>query len=149
MDFEDENENDLPLCSPIPETAISSPNPKKLCSVKQDEHMSNADILKAIQELTCRFISIEKKICQNTADIITINENIEGIDHEMKTKMRKNTFCELTDIRSKEKNRRCRTLQSSLESEAYGLPELSIKHFLIDSVHALVVTRKTEAQNLL
>lgn len=82
MDFE--NGVLLPLCSPLPDTPVPSPNPKKLCVSSQEENVSNADILKAIQELACRFTSLEQQINRNTADIVTIKENVEGIDHQTK-----------------------------------------------------------------
>lgn len=47
--------------------------------------MSNPDILKAIQELTSRSTSLEQNISKNTADILSIKENVEGMDHWMKT----------------------------------------------------------------
>lgn len=46
--------------------------------------MSNSDILKAIKELACRFTSLEHNIKKNTADIVTIKDNVEGMDHQMK-----------------------------------------------------------------
>lgn len=74
----------MPLCSPLPETPLSSPHHKKICTDSQMEEVSNADILKAINELSVRFTSLELKINQNAADIVTIKENVEGIDHQMK-----------------------------------------------------------------
>lgn len=81
MDWDD----DSPLlCSPLSDTPLSSPNPKKACS-KDNSDVSNADILKAVQHLTSRFISLEQKISQNTEEIVAIKKNIEGIEHEAKT----------------------------------------------------------------
>lgn len=83
MDFE--NENELPVCSPLPDSPLASPNPKKVCSNSQDERVSNADILNAIKELSSKFSSLETKINQNSADICIFKDNIEGMDHQMKT----------------------------------------------------------------
>lgn len=74
----------LSLCSSLPETPVSSPNSKKACARDNDE-VSNADILNAIHHLTSRFISLEQKISQNTEEIVAIKENIEGIEHMAKT----------------------------------------------------------------
>lgn len=82
MDWNDDSP--LSLCSPLPDTPLSSPNSKKACS-RDNEEVSNADILKAVQHLTSRFISLEQKISQNAEDIVAIKENIEGIEHMAKT----------------------------------------------------------------
>lgn len=75
----------LSLYSPLPETAISSPHLKKMSSSNHDNEVFNKDILKAIQELASRFISLKQKISKNTADIRVINENVEGLEHLIKT----------------------------------------------------------------
>lgn len=47
--------------------------------------MSNADILRAIQELTSRFTSLELKISKDTIDMVSIKENVEGIELQVKS----------------------------------------------------------------
>ena len=64
MDFE--NKSMLPVYSPIPESPLASPIPKKVCSSSQEETVSNADILNAIKELSSRFSSLEKNINKNS-----------------------------------------------------------------------------------
>lgn len=78
------DDSPLSLCSPLPETPMSSPNSKKGCARDNDE-VSSADIMNAIQHLTSRFISLEQKISRNTEEIVAIKENIEGIKHIAKT----------------------------------------------------------------
>ncbi|KAL7373280.1 hypothetical protein ABVT39_002870 [Epinephelus coioides] len=72
-------------CVHLPDSPLASPNPKKVCSNSQDERVSNADILNAIKELSSKFSSLETTINQYPADIGIIKDNIEGIDHQMKT----------------------------------------------------------------
>ena len=78
MDFEDDT---LPLCSPLSGTPASSPNPKKICPSSKEMTVSNADILKAIQELTSRFTSLEQKLNENSTDIV----EVEWINFQIKT----------------------------------------------------------------
>ena len=83
MDCNDDSP--LSFCSPLSDTPFSSPNSKKTCSRDNDDEVSNADILKAIQHLTSRFVSLEQKISQNTEEIAAIKENIGGIEHMVQT----------------------------------------------------------------
>lgn len=86
MNFTEEEQT---LCSPLLETPVSSPNPKKMCANVSAENgndeVSNSDILHAIHELANRFSCLEKKITKNSADIKDIKEHIEGLDFQTKT----------------------------------------------------------------
>lgn len=60
------------LCSPLPETPLNSPSPKKVrteISKKGAENVSNADILKAIHGLNDQFSKFEETVNKNTAEI--------------------------------------------------------------------------------
>ena len=68
----------------LPETPLVSPHPKKSGQVTE-RRVSNADILKAMQELSSRFISLEQKMNTNTVDTVVIKEKLKGINDQMKT----------------------------------------------------------------
>ncbi len=106
-----DNANPLPLCPPLPDSPLASPNPKKVCSVSLEENVSNADILNAIKELSSKFSSLEAKINKNSADIGTIKDNIGEMDHSMKA-----TFVAVNAV-----NQRISKLESKTEdAERYS-----------------------------
>ena len=78
----DPDDNFLGLCSPLPDTPINSPNPKKVCASKNE--VSNADILKAIFELKERFSAFEQRINNNSADITLVKEEVKGLGFQAK-----------------------------------------------------------------
>lgn len=83
MDMDEDST--LTLCSPLPESPLKSPYPKKVChNSKEEESVSNADILRAIQELTSRFTSFEQKISKNTTDIVS-KESLKCIELKVKS----------------------------------------------------------------
>lgn len=71
------------LCAPLPDTPTKSPNPKKVCT-KEEEAVSNADILKAIKGLNDRFLKFEEMVMKNTAEIAKVQENVKGLEIQCK-----------------------------------------------------------------
>ncbi|CAM4416020.1 unnamed protein product [Leuciscus chuanchicus] len=75
------------LCSPLPETPLNSPSPKKVrteTSKKGAENVSNADILKAIHGLNDRFSKFEEMVNKNTAEIVVMQENMKDLGMQCK-----------------------------------------------------------------
>ncbi len=72
------------LCTPLPASPLQSPNPKKICSEKNEEPISNADILKAINNLNDRFSNFEKMVLKNTAEIEVVKENVKNLEMQSK-----------------------------------------------------------------
>lgn len=72
------------LCVPLPASPLQSPNPKKHCSNKEEEPVSNSDLLKAINSLNDRFSNFEKMVLKNTAEIETVKENMKGLEMQSK-----------------------------------------------------------------
>lgn len=50
------------LCSPLPLSPLQSPNLKKSCPEMEDQAVSNADTLKAINNLNERFSKFEERV---------------------------------------------------------------------------------------
>ncbi|KAL7397290.1 hypothetical protein ABVT39_019867 [Epinephelus coioides] len=72
------------LCTPLPSSPLKSPNPKKICSEMEDEAVSNADILKAINNLNDRFSKFEERVLKNTAEIAAVKENMKNLEMQCK-----------------------------------------------------------------
>lgn len=113
------------LCSPLPETPLNSPSPKKVrteISKKGAENVSNADILKAIHGLNDRFSKFEETVNKNTAEIVVMQEHMKDLGIQ----------CKATDDIVKKLNERATAIQERQEeAERYTVADDGISVCLI------------------
>ena len=78
------NPNPRIQSKPTHPTASKSDSPAPESCCQEDEPVSNADILRAVNALAVRFSNIELLVNKNTAEIAEINDKVTGL--EMKCK---------------------------------------------------------------
>lgn len=125
------------LCSPLPETPLNSPSPKKVrteISKKGAENVSNADILKAIHGLNDRFSKFEEMVNKNTVEIVVMQEHMKDLG----------MHCKATDDIVKKLNERANAIQERQEeaerySRRWNLRLLNLPEYSNEDVRKVVM----------